>query len=346
MINRLRDMLKMRELEVENERLRSVTEKSREALAEDFDLCGLVYASQQMQDTVALAVNVAQSDAPVLITGPSGSGKERLAEIIQANSHRSGAPFLRVNVGAIPADLMESELFGSEAGAFTGASSRRIGHFESADKGTLFLDEIDALSLSGQVKLLRVLQSGEFRRLGSSHSHKADVRIISATNADLDQAIRDTRFREDLYYRLNVVELKIPALIERRDDILPLAHHFLDRLGVPARILSPSAERSLLDHRWSGNVRELENRIQRATVVSSHPEIQAEDFGFASESPETLMPIDETERRRVIDALDGSRGVVAHAAEALGISRQALYRKMSKLGIEVQRRTHTEAPPP
>ncbi len=345
-INRLRDLLKMRDLEIENARLRSATEKSRETLARDYELCGLVYASQQMQDTVNLAVNVAQSDAPVLITGPSGSGKERIAEIIQANSHRSGAPFLRVNVGAIPADLMESELFGAESGAFTGASSRRIGHFESADKGTLFLDEIDALSLSGQVKLLRVLQSGEFRRLGSSRSYKADVRIISATNANLDQAISDTRFREDLFYRLNVVELKIPALIERRDDILPLAHHFLDTLSEPARILSPNAEQVLLDHTWPGNVRELENRIQRAIVVSSHPEIQVEDFGFESGRPETLMPVDERERRRVIEALDSSRGVVAHAADILGISRQALYRKMSKLGVEVQRRAHTEGPPP
>ncbi len=169
---------------------------------------------------------------------------------------------------------MESELFGAESGAFTGASSRRIGHFETADTGTLFLDEIDALSLSGQVKLLRVLQSGEFRRLGSSRSHKADVRIISATNADLDQAINDMQFREDLYYRLNVVELKIPSLIERREDILPLAHHFLEKLSDRERVLSPSAEQVLLDHTWPGNVRELENRIQRAIVFGSRPEIQ------------------------------------------------------------------------
>ena len=345
-INRLRELLKMRELEVENARLRSVTETSRKALAADYDLCGLIYASHRMQDTVALAVNVAKSDAPVLISGPSGSGKERLAEIIQANSRRSDAPFLRVNVGAIPADLMESELFGAESGAFTGASSRRIGHFETADKGTLFLDEIDALSLSGQVKLLRVLQSGEFRRLGSSRSYKADVRIISATNANLDQAISDARFREDLYYRLNVVELKVPALTERRDDILPLARYFLETLCEPTRVLSPGAEQALLDHSWPGNVRELENRMQRAVVLSSDLEIQVEDFGFDIGKSEALMPVDEGERRRVIDALDSSHGVVAHAAEVLGISRQALYRKMSKLGIEVQRRAHTEGPPP
>ena len=343
-INRLRDLLKMRRLEIENQRLRFMTEESQQTLAEEYDLCGLVYASHVIHETVSLAVNVARSEAPVLITGPTGSGKELLAEIIQANSRRSGEPFLRVNVGAIPVDLMESELFGAESGAFTGASSRRIGHFETADKGTLFLDEVDALSLSGQVKLLRVLQSGEFRRLGSSRSHNTDVRIISATNADLDQAITDKRFREDLYYRLNVVELKITALCERRDDILPLARHFLDRFSGRAQTLSPTAERALLDHPWPGNVRELENRIQRATVVSSRPEVDFEDLGFDSGQYAPLPKGHDEERQRVIDALDRSHGVVAHAAEVLGISRQALYRKMSKLGIEVERKARPERP--
>ena len=343
-INRLRDLLKMRRLEIENQQLRFMTEESQQALAEEYDLCGLVYASHAIHETVSLAVNVARSEAPVLITGPTGSGKELLAEIIQANSRRSGEPFLRVNVGAIPVDLMESELFGAESGAFTGASSRRIGHFETADKGTLFLDEVDALSLSGQVKLLRVLQSGEFRRLGSSRSHNTDVRIISATNADLDQAITDKRFREDLYYRLNVVELKITALCERRDDILPLARHFLDRFSGRAQTLSPTAERALLDHPWPGNVRELENRIQRATVVSSRPEVDFEDLGFDSGQYAPLPKGRDEERQRVIDALDRSHGVVAHAAEVLGISRQALYRKMSKLGIEVERKARPERP--
>ena len=343
-INRLRDLLKMRRLEIENQQLRFMTEESQQTLAEEYDLCGLVYASHAIHETVSLAVNVARSEAPVLITGPTGSGKELLAEIIQANSRRSGEPFLRVNVGAIPVDLMESELFGAESGAFTGASSRRIGHFETADKGTLFLDEVDALSLSGQVKLLRVLQSGEFRRLGSSRSHNTDVRIISATNADLDQAITDKRFREDLYYRLNVVELKITALCERRDDILPLARHFLDRFSGRAQTLSPTAERALLDHPWPGNVRELENRIQRATVVSSRPEVDFEDLGFDSGQYAPLPKGRDEERQRVIDALDRSHGVVAHAAEVLGISRQALYRKMSKLGIEVERKARPERP--
>ncbi len=343
-ITRLRDLLRMRRLEIENQHLRFMTEESQQALAEEYDLRGLVYASHAIHETVSLAVNVARSEAPVLITGPTGSGKELLAEIIQANSRRSGEPFLRVNVGAIPVDLIESELFGAESGAFTGASSRRIGHFETADKGTLFLDEVDALSLSGQVKLLRVLQSGEFRRLGSSRSHNTDVRIISATNADLDQAITDKHFREDLYYRLNVVELKITALCERRDDILPLARHFLDRFSGRAQTLSPTAERALLDHPWPGNVRELENRIQRATVVSSRPEVDFEDLGFDSGQYAPLPKGRDEERQRVIDALDRSHGVVAHAAEVLGISRQALYRKMSKFGIEVERKARPERP--
>jgi DNA-binding NtrC family response regulator len=343
-INRLRDLLKMRQLEVENRRLRAATEKSQQILADEYDLCGVVYASREMHEVVSLAVKIARSDAPVLITGPSGSGKERLAEIIQANSHRKDESFMRINVGAIPVELMESELFGAESGAFTGASSRRIGHFESADKGTLFLDEIDALSLSGQVKLLRVLQSGEFLRLGSSQSRRADVRIISATNSNLEEAITDNRFREDLYYRLNVVELKIPALRERPDDILPLARFFLDAFKAGAKILSPAAEQALLDFRWPGNVRELENRIQRATVVSSQPEIDVRDLGFDSGHNTYVRKDRNEEVQPVIDALDRSNGVVAHAADMLGISRQALYRKMDKLGIEVERKARPERP--
>jgi len=343
-INRLRDLLKLRHLEIENRRLLSENEKSQRELAKEYDLCGIVYASREMHKCVSLAVNIARSDAPVLITGPSGSGKERLAEIIQANSHRSNEAFLRVNVGAIPVELMESELFGAESGAFTGASSRRIGHFESADKGTLFLDEIDALSLSGQVKLLRVLQNGEFRRLGSSRSRHVDVRIISATNAELETAIINDRFREDLYYRLNVVELEIPPLVERSHDILPLARFFLGTFSTRDQALSLEAEQALLDHPWPGNVRELENRIQRATVVSFRPEIDVEDLGFDTGQCAPLGEEHDTERLRVIKALDHSNGVVAHAAKALGISRQALYRKMSNLGVEVERKARPERP--
>src|SRR5262245_574501 len=201
----VKNLLRLRALELENARLR----QAREELRVHHELCELVYESDAMHRAVLLAVNVAGSDAPVLITGPSGAGKEKLAEIVQANSRRRERPFLRVNVGALPQELMESELFGAEAGAYTGASRLRAGHFETADGGTLFLDEIDALTLPGQVKLLRVLQSGEFQRLGSSLTRRADVRIVSATNTDLRQAIVEGRFREDLFYRLNVIEIAV-----------------------------------------------------------------------------------------------------------------------------------------
>jgi DNA-binding NtrC family response regulator len=337
-------LLETRGEELRSEETEARLEQSRDELAATHDLCGLVYESAAMHRLLTLAVSVAESDAPVLITGPSGSGKERVAEIIQANSGRRDAPFIRVNVGAIPHELLESELFGAEAGAYTGARSRRIGHFESAHPGTLFLDEIDALSLSGQVKLLRVLQSGEFQRLGSSRTQKVDVRIVSATNASLEEKLEDGSFREDLFYRLNVVEIEIPQLTARPDDILPLARHFLVELGAKCS-LSPEAELALVRHSWSGNVRELDNRIQRATLVAGesirpeHLGLGKEDTEISSGSIEAALTGDqEVERRRLLEVLEQADGIVAHAAERLGISRQALYRKMARFGIEVERR--------
>lgn len=343
----LRQLIYMRTLELENERLQKDRTKSRKDLAANYDLCGVVYESDAMHGTVSLAVNVARSDAPVLITGPSGSGKERVAEIVQANSKRRQEPFVRVNVGAIPEDLAESELFGAEPGAYTGLQGRRIGHFETAAGGTLFLDEIDALSPATQVKLLRVLQSGEFLRLGSSRTHQVDVRVLSATNSSIEAAVEEGRLREDLLFRLNVVELAVPPLMERREDILPLAKHFLERFfrqeGRGQMTLSDQAQAELLAHDWPGNVRELENRVQRATVVAAGEEITAADLGFAkSESPvaqgSPLAAGDLEKRERILTVLEQADGVVAHAAERLGVSRQALYRKMSRLGIEIERR--------
>ena len=329
------NLVELRRARRENRRLRHV-------IAEEHDLCGIVYSSPAMHNVVSLAVSVADSPAPVLITGPSGSGKEKLAEIVQANSSRRNGPFVRVNVGAIPAELMESELFGAEAGAYTGITGRRIGHFETADGGTLFLDEIDGLSLAGQVKLLRVLQSGEFRRLGNSTARSADVRIISATNADLAAAVAEGRFRDDLYYRLNVVELRVPPLVRRFEDVLPLARHFLSKHAPDTEFeLSDEAVQTLADHSWPGNVRELENRIQRATVVASSGRVRGADLGIGGSDRNDLDELDDTtraERERLIAILDHSRGVVAHAADELGISRQALYRKMDRLGIELERR--------
>ena len=353
LVSAVKNMLEMRRLQLENERLRREGRQAREALAAEYDLCGVVYESGAMHRVVTLAVNVSRSDAPVLITGPSGCGKEKLAEIVQANSRRSGKPFLRINVGALPEELMESELFGAEAGAYTGATRRRDGRFEAADGGTLFLDEIDALSLAGQVKLLRVLHSGEFQRLGSSETRRADVRVISATNADLVEAVAESRFREDLYYRLNVIELAVPPLERRPEDVLPLARHFLERQAAESGGEPPELERgaqeALLRHRWPGNVRELENRIRRATLICRDGKVTADDLALDElQDPSTRTapasgaatepgPLD-AERRRIERALLDADGIVARAAEVLGLSRQALYRRMEKLGIVLERR--------
>ena len=212
-----------------------------------------------------------RADVPVLITGPNGVGKEKLAEIVQANSRRQDKPFLKVNAGALPDELLESELFGAEAGAFTGAVKRRVGRFEAADGGTLFLDEIGNLSPAGQAKLLRVLQSGEFERLGSSETRRVDVRVLAATNADLRDAMQQGLFRQDLFFRLNVIELAVPALADRPQDVIPLAERSLRLLagpGAPGRRFSEAAHQALLAHDWPGNVRELMNRVQRATLVA------------------------------------------------------------------------------
>jgi DNA-binding NtrC family response regulator len=347
----IRNLLQMRRLQIENTRLQQKSREARQELAERYDLCDVIYESEEMHRIVALAVNVADSDAPVLITGPSGAGKEKLAEILQANSRRREKPFLRVNVGALPEELMESELFGAEAGAYTGSKGLRVGHFESADGGTLFLDEIDALSLAGQVKLLRVVQSGEFQRLGSSKTRRADVRLISATNSDLTRAIAEGRFREDLFYRLNVIELAVPPLEQRPQDVLPLARYFLEQTdrGGPETVpeLDVEAEAALVCHSWDGNVRELQNRIHRASLITTGSTITTADLDLAptpvpgegdpSPGPAPTGP-EAVERRRIELALLDAEGIVARAAEQLGLSRQALYRKMEKLGIILERR--------
>jgi len=345
------NLLRMRRLQLDNQRLDRERRAAREALAAHHELCGIVYASAALHDLVTLAVNVARSDAPVLISGPSGSGKEKLAEIVQANSRRRERPFLRVNVGALPAELLEAELFGAEPGAYTGATKLRVGRFESADGGTLFLDEIDALPPAGQVKLLRVVQSGEFQRLGSSAPRHADVRVISATNTDLGAAIAAGRFREDLYYRLNVIELAVPPLDRRPDDVLPLARHFLAAYqpvgGGRVLVFGADAERALVAHRWDGNVRELQNRVRRATLTATGTELSAAELGLAPAEPAGGAirgdgPL-AGERVQIARALLDAGGIVAHAAEQLGLSRQALYRRMERLGIVVERRPGNRA---
>jgi len=306
------------------------------------DLRGLVFASAAMARVVDLAVHVATADVPVLITGPNGVGKEKLAEIIQANSPRARRPFVTVHVGALPDTLLEAELFGAEAGAYTGAQRRRIGRFEAAHGGTLFLDEIGTLSMAGQAKLLRVLQTGEFERLGSSTSLRSDARLICATNVNLDEAIATGRFREDLYFRLNVIELPIPALRDRAEDILPIARALLSSATGPgATRLSAGAEDALLAYAWPGNVRELQNRLQRARLVARSDAIAPDDLGLSVPLPgngRSLLPDGEPERQALADLLRVHDGSVSRAAEALGLSRQALYRRMERLGVTLERR--------
>jgi DNA-binding NtrC family response regulator len=307
------------------------------------DLRGLVFRSSAMARVVDLALHVAAADVPVLITGPNGVGKEKLAEIIQANSSRARRPFVTVNIGALPDTLLEAELFGAEAGAFTGAQRRRVGRFEAAHGGTLFLDEIGTLSLAGQAKLLRVLQTGEFERLGSSTSIHSDVRLLCATNARLPEAIASGQFREDLYFRLNVIEIAVPALRDRPDDILPIARHLLARMCAPgaALPLSRPAEDALLAHAWPGNVRELQNRLQRARLVASGEAIAPADLGLEEGSIGTRVSAhspDVDERQALADLLRTHHGSVSRVAEALGLSRQALYRRMERLGVSLERR--------
>lgn len=301
-------------------------------LEQRFDLCGQVIASSAMERVVSLAGQVARSDLPVLIAGPNGAGKEGVAAIVHANSSVRDGPFVVVNCGALPSELIEAELFGAEAGAYTGAGRAREGRFEAADGGTLFLDEIGNLPLSGQMKLLRVLETGQFERLGSTRSQQVKVRVLSATNADLRAMIAEGRFREDLFYRLAVIELQVPPLAQRRDDIIPLAERFLDG---QAR-LSPDARRILLAHAWPGNVRELKNALLRARLLCRDGLIQAADLGLdVAVQVMTASPAHaEPDRAAIERALSRAGGVVAQAASELGLSRQALYRRLEKMGLD------------
>jgi len=355
----VKTLLHMRELAYENRRVRSRRVHARRAVADRHALCGLVYESDVMHELVLLAVKVAPSDAPVLISGPNGCGKEKLADVVHASSRRRDQPFVKVNAGGLPDTLLEAELFGAEPGAYTGATKLRIGRFEAAHRGTLFLDELGNLSLNGQMKLLRVLQTGEFERVGSSTTRKVDVRVISASNADLPAMIAAGTFREDLYFRLNVIELPVPSLAERADDILPLATCFLDKLapdGTPLTLADDAIE-ALLAYEWPGNVRELENRLQRASLVCRDAVIRELDLGLPRPEPKartkrtssaarapsaddhaSASPPVIADREQIEAALVNAQGVVAKAAADLGLSRQALYRRMERLGMSLERR--------
>jgi len=329
LLTTVNNLLELSEARRELERRRDGERRHRQQLAQRYDLRGAVFADPASERAIALACQVARSELPVLITGPNGSGKEKIAEIVQANSPMRQGPFVALNCGAIPAELIEAELFGAEAGAYTGANKVREGKFEAADGGTLFLDEIGNLSLAGQMKLLRVLETGRFERLGSNRERQVKVRVISATNADLTAMIREGTFREDLYYRLNAVELSLPALADRPGDILPLAEHFLSG----AKALSAGAAQALQRHAWPGNVRELRNVVQRAELLAGGRLIEATDLNLPKPAAPRPAAGAEPDRERIVAVLGRANGVIAQAAAELGMSRQALYRRMDRYGI-------------
>jgi two-component system NtrC family response regulator len=308
------------------------------------DFHGIIGTSKGMQNIFSFIERVALSDISVLICGESGTGKELVAHAIHQQSPRKTNPFIVVNCGAIPENLLESELFGHEKGAFTGAYAQKKGKFELAHTGTLFLDEIGELVPALQVKLLRFLQDRKIERVGGNQSVELDVRIIAATNRDLKQDIENRLFREDLYYRLKVVPLEIPALRERRDDIVSLAQYFLRKYcrenHKPVISLSSAAETALLLHPWPGNVRELENVINRAVVLSSHPVLKPSDLGLKPEGGPSDVNLKFAKAAMEIDyvkrALSRNKGVVSRAAKDLGISRVNLYELIDKYKIQIQ----------
>jgi DNA-binding NtrC family response regulator len=323
-------------------RLNSLTE----AHADPADRESLIGSSSAMSDIYRVIEKVAASNATVLIQGETGTGKERVAEAIHLASARRDAPFVRMNCASLPDNLLESELFGHEKGAFTGADQMRIGRFEMAREGTLFLDEVGNMSANTQAKVLRAIQNQEFERLGGSRTIKVDVRIIAATNVNLEAAIKDGRFREDLYYRLNVVNIDVPPLRERSEDILPLAEHFLKRfvreLRRPARCFSADAVRRLREHRWPGNVRELENSVERAVLMCEGETIQPSDLTLLDRehsidmSPQLaaeLLNLEHLEKTALMEALKRSNWVQKEAAKLLGVSSRVMNYKVHKHGI-------------
>lgn len=328
----VRNLVELGQANRELMRLKSSQRRRSEAIKGELDLRGLVFADPAMAEVLQLVAQVARAEVPVLVTGPNGAGKEKIAEILQANSQVRDGPFVTLNCGALPSELIEAELFGAEAGAYTGAQKAREGKFEAADGGTLFLDEIGNLPAAGQMKLLRVLETGRFERLGSNRERQVRVRVLSATNADIPTMIRAGTFREDLYYRLNLIELRIPPLAARPLDILPLAEHFL----AGRKLLSAAARGALLQHGWPGNVRELRNVIERASLLARSAQIEVADLGLPSMAPApgaAESAGDEPDRSSIEAALARAGGVVAQASAELGMSRQALYRRMERLGI-------------
>jgi DNA-binding NtrC family response regulator len=334
--------------ELATDRLREENRTLREELGRRYEYKNIVALGDKMQAVLALVERVAPTNATVLIGGESGVGKDLIARAIHEHSHRSSGPFLKINSTAIPENLLESELFGYEKGAFSGATTSKPGKFELADKGTLFLDEIGDVPAAIQVKLLRVLQDREFERLGGTKTLKVDVRLIAATNRDLRAALEEGTFREDLYYRLNVVGIEIPPLREHKEDIPALANFFLEKnareSGEPVRKLTPQAVQRLLAFHWPGNVRELENVIARSVTLSTGTLLDAADVHLDSQIPGMSgqeaapvlpagMTLDQWEDELIREALHRANGNKSQAARALGLTRNALRYRLSKMGV-------------
>ncbi len=337
----------------EREKLRREVTRLRQRVKADQRYPEIVAKSAGMREAVELATKVAQHPSTVLITGESGTGKELIARLIHGASPRDDRPFVPINCGAIPENLLESELFGHVKGAFTGAHVDRAGLFEEADGGSLFLDEIGELPSQLQVKLLRALQEGEIRRVGDSSARKVDVRLVAATARDLEQEVREGNFRSDLYYRINVVRIHLPPLRQRTEDIPPLTRHFIERfakqLAIDVNGFEPSAMKLLLGHPWYGNVRQLENVVERAMVLAEGPTVRPEDLPDFIRHPETSvegpfesLPADELsikkqtaelERRLIGRALQVTDGNRTKAAELLDLSYRALLYKIRDYGL-------------
>ena len=322
----------------------------KEMLRERHQVEGVIAVSPKMEHVLSVVKRAAGANAPVLILGESGTGKEVIARILHLQSPRGDKPLLSMNCAAIPETLLESELFGHEKGAFTGAVHAKPGRFELAHTGSLFLDEIGDMSPGLQAKLLRVLQEQTFERLGGTRTINVDVRIITATNRDLEELMRQGRFRQDLYYRLNVVEVHLPALRDRREDIPHLVDHFLRTIsgkhGADTKTLSREAHEALLRHDWPGNVRELENVIERACILSRGPTVTLEDLppavtGSRGQKESVVMDgseplpavINRIERDAILQALEKAGGIQTRAATLLGISERVLRYKMGKYGL-------------
>lgn len=321
-------------------------ESACDVAADGFDRCGIVGRSKALADVLATVERVAKTNASVLITGESGTGKELIAEALHRNSRRCGKPFVKVNLGGVSQSLFESEMFGHKRGAFTDASADRVGRFELADGGTIFLDEVGELDMSCQVKLLRVLQEQTFEVLGDSKPRRVDVRVVCATNRDLQQMVREGTFREDLYYRINLIPLHLPPLRERRDDIAPLATHFATQYTMqnslqPVRF-APDALDFLARQHFAGNIRELKNVVERTILINGNGLLQAADFEGQCSAATNDVPdsgtagltLDELEITSIKNAMERCGGNMTQVAQTLGISRQALYRRLEKYGLK------------